>query len=167
MSARSRLFLDVLLLAVFVAAYEPGRTGIPLHRWLCLALAIPALAHLVINWDWLLRVASSLAGRLRKVTRLNFAIDTGLFLSTVTVMVSGFMVSQVIGAVFGWTATTDPSWYRVHAYSADPTIVFMLVHLALHWRWVVRVVRTRVLSGTTRPVLRGEPVRVRIDHRSR
>lgn len=147
MSARMRLAIDALLFAAFVAAYYPLKTGLAVHEWLCLIVIIPSFVHLVVNWDWAQRVATSLLGRLRSATRLNFAVDSLLLLSVVTVMLSGFVVSRVIGGLLGYQASLFPIWHRVHSLSAEATIVLALVHLGLHWRWVARVLKTRVFVG--------------------
>ena len=147
MSARTRLLVDSVLLGAFVAAYYPFKTGLAVHEWLCVIVIIPSLVHLVVNWDWAQRVATRVLGNLRATTRLNFVVDSSLFVAVVSAMVSGFVVSRVIGGFFGFAASPFPIWHRVHALSADATIVLALVHLGLHWRWVARVVRTRVLAG--------------------
>ena len=147
MSARTRLLVDTVLLAAFVAAYYPFKTGLAIHEWLCLIVIIPSLVHLVVNWDWAQRAATKLFGRMRSTTRLNFAVDSALFVAVISAMLSGFLVSRVIGGALGYSASPLLIWHRVHSLSADATIVLALVHLGLHWRWVVRVVRTRVLAG--------------------
>jgi hypothetical protein len=146
MSAAKRLLVDLVLFAAVVAAYKPDETGITVHEWLALALAIPVLLHLVVNWDWVGRVGRALFRRLRRVTRLNFAVDTLLFVATVTVMLSGFVVSTALAGALGLATDPEPIWYAVHSVSADATMALALVHLALHWRWIVRVIRVRVFK---------------------
>ena len=151
MTARTRLLLDIMLLGGIVAAYYPRSTGLPLHEWLCLALAVPALVHLVVNWDWVVRVIGRFFGKARAGARVNLVVDVALFVTSVAVMVSGLMVSRVIAGALGFSPVPDLAWLRVHSLSADATIVLALTHFALHWRWVVRVVETRVLSRPTVP----------------
>ena len=160
MPARTRLLVDTVLLAAFVAAYYPLRTGLAVHEWLCLIVIIPSLVHLVVNWNWAQRVATSLLGRLRATTRLNFVVDSLLYVAVITVMLSGFVVSRVIGGVMGYAASPYPIWHHVHAISADVTIGLALVHLGLHWRWVVRVAKTHVLAGLAASGGSDEPVPV-------
>ena len=145
MSAVKRLLIDVLLLAAIVAAYKPGATGFTLHEWLSLALAAPILVHLVVNWDWVGRAGRALFRRLRRATRLNFAVDSLLFVATVTVMLSGFAVSRALAGAIGLATDPEPIWYAVHSVSADATLALVILHLVLHWKWIVRVMRTRVL----------------------
>lgn len=151
MSATKRLLVDVFLLVAILVAYKPSATGFNAHEWLSLALTAPILLHLVVNWDWVGRAGKALFRKLRRATRLNFTVDTLLFVSTVTVMLSGFMVSRALAGAIGLVTDPQPIWYTVHSLAADATIAFALLHLTLHWKWIVRVIRTRVL--------RAQPVR--------
>lgn len=87
-----------------------------------LVLVAPTLVHLVINWDWALRVSTSFSRQLRKMNRVNPVVDIGLFFSTVTAMLSGFMVSRVISGFLGFSAPGSLVWHTVHSVSADVTI---------------------------------------------
>ena len=91
---------------------------------------------------------------------MNLVVDVALYLSTVTVMVSGFMVSRVIAGVLGLSATQDPLWYRVHSLSADAAIGVALLHTALHWRWFLRVIETR-FTGRSRAAAAARPTPAR------
>ena len=157
MTATKRLPLDAFMFAAFLAAYRPLTTGLSLHEWLAVALVTPILVHSVLNWDWAVRVTASFSRRLRAKTRVNLVVDVALYLSTVTVMVSGFMVSRVIAQVLGFSATQDPLWYRVHSVSADAAIGLALLHTALHWRWFLRVIETR-FAGRSRAATSARPV---------
>ena len=163
MSARTRLLVDVVLFGAFVAAYNPLHTGLPVHEWLCLALLAPAGLHLVVNWDWVERVCSTFFGRLRRATRVNFTVDVLLFVATVSVMLSGFMVSRILAHVFGYRPTADPLWYRVHSLAANVTVALMVLHLVLHRKWVTRVVRVRLLGGPRRAVESAGPGAAAVD----
>lgn len=140
MTAKSRLTLDVLLFASLLAAFNPHLTGISVHEWLSLAIVVPLLFHLVINWDWVVHTASRIFKRIRATSGLNLVVDTLLFISAITVMMSGFLISQVISAALGITLTADAIWYAIHSWSADATIILLAVHLALHASWIARTV---------------------------
>ncbi|MHB9002633.1 MAG: DUF4405 domain-containing protein, partial [Coriobacteriia bacterium] len=123
MSKRSRLALDAALLVALLVAFYPAITGISIHEWLSLALIVPALLHLVINWEWVVRSARTLFGRLRAVSKVNFVVDVALFVSTVAVMLSGLLVSQVISSALGARITPSMLWHVVHSLSATSTIL--------------------------------------------
>jgi hypothetical protein len=145
MTARTRLLLDLALFAAVLVAYNPSWTGLAVHEWLCVTAAVPLLFHLVVNWEWVVQVASRFGERLRAMPRLNLVVDAGLFVAVVSVMVSGLMVSQAIAGAMGLVIVPDSTWVRVHAWSADATIALLLTHFILHWRWVVSTARR--LSG--------------------
>ncbi len=145
MSARGRLVLDLTLFAGFLIAFYPETTGLAIHEWLSLAVVSSVLAHVVINWDWTTRAARKLFVRLRAASRVNFVVDTALFLSAVTVSVSGVMVSRVVAGTLGLSMAPDLIWYSVHSISAWLTIGGLLVHFALHMKWAAGVVRKMVL----------------------
>jgi hypothetical protein len=160
MSFTKRLLLDASLLLAILTAYRPGATGITVHEWLSLSLAAPVLVHLVVNWDWVGRVARRLFRKARGATRLNFAVDTMLFVATVAVMLSGLMVSRVVAGAFGLVTDPEAIWHTVHSVSADATLTLAMAHLVLHWKWIARVVRTRWLRAP-----RMAPIPVQIDRR--
>lgn len=139
MTARNRLLLDVALFAAIVAAYAPAVTGLSVHEWLSLALVVPALAHLVLNWEWVVRVARGALARLAAKSWFDALVDTVLFVSTIAVILSGLLISQVIAGAFGIATNASAVWHTVHSVSADLTIVSLLAHFALHAKWMARV----------------------------
>jgi len=144
MSTRNRLLLDVALFAAIVIAYAPSATGISVHEWLALAIVVPTLLHLVLNWDWVVRSASKLIDRLSTVSRLNLVVDVALFVAAVTVTVSGFMVSQAISTALGISVTATALWASVHSFSADATMLLLFAHFALHAKWMARVLQSNL-----------------------
>jgi hypothetical protein len=167
MSARTRFLLDAVLLTTFVAAYRPTTTGMALHEWLGLAIVAPTLVHLTVNWDWLVRVATSTSRRLRATTRANLVVDIALFISTVTVTLSGFFVSTTLAGLVGLSPSPPFIWHTVHSMSADAFIALALLHTGLHWKWFGR--RLGLLPKrsvrTTRSRLVPAPVPVAIRQR--
>ncbi len=141
MDRKTRILVDVTLLVAFLAAYYPSATGVPLHELLCLAVIAPALFHLVVNWEWVAHTSSAVFTKIRATSALNLVVDGVLFLATVTVMVSGFMVSQTLAGLVGVTTTPDEAWHVIHSVSADVTMLAFLAHAALHVPWFVRTVR--------------------------
>lgn len=150
MSARNRLLLDLGMFAALLVAFNPGITGLAVHEWLSLATIIPLLLHLIVNWDWTLRVVSTFTERLLHVSRLNLVLDVVLFVVAVTCITSGFAVSQVITATLGLTASANVLWSALHSLSATATIVVLLAHLGLHWRWILSVARRIAMPATGR-----------------
>jgi hypothetical protein len=139
MSAASRFTVDGILLAAFIAAYNPSATGLTVHEWLSLGLVFVAIFHTALNWDWVVHVTTTFLDRIRAMSRVNLFVDLVLFVATVTVMLSGFLISRVLGAAVGLLPSTAVLWHTVHSVSADVTVVAFTVHALLHWRWIVNV----------------------------
>ena len=78
---------------------------------------------------------------------MNLVVDTLLFLSTVSVMLSGLVVSTTLPALFGTTTSPSVIWHALHSVTADATILLMLVDLGLHWRWTTRTIGRLVAPG--------------------
>jgi hypothetical protein len=140
MSRRSRFFIDIALLIGLLVANDPERTGLAIHEWLSIALIVPLVVHLAINWEWTAHVTKRFFERLFRVSRLNLVVDVGLFISTVAVMVSGLAVSSVVTGFLGVGNESNALWLAVHESSASATIALLLVHFALHGRWFVQTI---------------------------
>lgn len=159
MSSRYRLLLDVGLFAALVVAYAPSMTGLSVHEWLSLAILVPFLLHMVLNWDWVIRVAKGAMVRLRATTIVNAVVDLALFVSAVTVVLSGLLVSQVVMGTFGLEISVSGLWSTVHSVSADTTVALLLLHFVLHAQWMARVFQSLIdrIDPTDSSSLSSEP----------
>lgn len=134
MTARERLALDAAILAALVLAANPLVTGMGLHEWISITLIAPVFIHLLVNWDWVARVAAGLLGKLRMTSRINLAIDIALFVSTVGVTISGFLVMPGLANAMGLQASGI--WHAIHLWTSDLTIGCMVGHLVAHTSWI-------------------------------
>jgi hypothetical protein len=141
MSARARLWLDLALFGALFLAYNPAWTGVAVHEWLCVIAIVPLLFHVIVNWDLTLAILRRFAEKLRATPKINLVVDTALFIVAVTAMLSGLLISQSVARAFGITIMPDSLWVSTHTWSADATILLLLVHFVLHWRWVVNAAR--------------------------
>ncbi len=138
MSVRARLWLDLALFGALFIAYNPAWTRIAIHEWLSVIVIVPLLFHVIINWDQTLRILSRFAEIVRATPKINVVVDAVLFVAAVTVMLSGLLISQYVVRAVGLTITPTALWVTTHRWSADATMLLLLVHFALHWRWIAR-----------------------------
>jgi hypothetical protein len=138
MSARARLWLDLALFGALFLAYNPAWTHIAVHEWLSVIVIVPLLFHVIINWDQTLAILRRFAVIVRATPKVNLVVDAALFVAGVTVMLSGLLVSQYVLRAVGISVTPTALWVTTHRWSADATMLLLLVHFGLHWRWVVR-----------------------------
>jgi hypothetical protein len=151
-AARTRLdfWFDAILLLGFTLAYSYGFTGIGIHEWLGIALGAALLLHLTLHWDWVIRTTRKLVSP-RGPDKLIYLVNLALLVAMTFCVASGILISRVALPSLGIYPLTGPFWTEFHFKTADVTLFLVPVHVALRWRWIVRVGR-RLL--TWRPVRR-------------
>lgn len=149
MSTRARLLLDLGIFGALVIAFNPAWTGVSVHEWLSIAVIVPLLLHVIVNWEQTIHFIEKFADRLRNKSRVDLLVDIALFVSTVAVMLSGLLISQAISGFLGVAINPSALWVAVHSVSADLTIALLLVHLALHWRWMLNAARKLTTTPLT------------------
>ncbi len=124
----------------FLVAFEPNLTGISIHEWLSVALALTLILHAALHWDWVIKIAMRFLRKRSHTSRLNFAVDALPFAAFVLAMLSGILISRSVLAVLGIQLTASPTWRFLHSWSADASLILTGLHFALHWKWIVNAV---------------------------
>ena len=139
MSARARLWLDLALFGALFIAYNPAWTRIAIHEWLSVLVIVPLLFHVIINWDQTLRDpepvrrdrpgdAQGQPGRGRGPVRRRRDRDAERPAHLPVRRESGRPDDRA--DVRCGSART--------AGRPTPPSLLLLVHFALHWRWIVK-----------------------------
>jgi len=162
MNTKTNLIIDAGILAGFLAAYDPELTGIAIHEWLSLALAVIALLHLLLHWQWVVCAVQRFFKRWQNGQRLNFIVDLLLLLAFSGVTVSGIVISRAALPALGLSLPGTSAWRAVHSVTADASLILTGLHFALHWRWIVCAVRTYVIQPVSR-LLRRRPAALQPD----
>jgi len=140
------LIIDAVLLAVYAIAANPAATGLLIHEWVSIGALLVALVHTVLHWDWTVETLRRFLGKLAVAPRWNLVIDVVAFVAFIAVMISGFGVSRHVLLVFGYFAPGYFVWKPVHSISAVALLALVIVHLAMHWKWIATAVRTRIVE---------------------
>ncbi|NTW29573.1 MAG: DUF4405 domain-containing protein, partial [Coriobacteriia bacterium] len=111
-----------------------------------LGVLLVALVHTILHWDWTTDTLRRFAGRLSVASRWNLVIDVVLFVALMVCMVSGIMVSRHVLIAFGLFAPGYFVWNPLHSISATVVLALVLVHLAMHWKWIAVAMRSRVID---------------------
>jgi len=145
-AARTRLdfWYDAALLLGYTLAYSYGFTGIGIHEWLGIGLGVALVLHLTLHWDWVIRETSRLLSP-RGPDKLIWVVNLALLLAMTLCVASGVAISRVALPFVGLYPLGGPFWERLHILTAEVTLGLVPVHVALRWRWIVRVGR-RLLS---------------------
>jgi len=121
-----------------------------LHTWFGVAMIAAAVVHFAIHWNWVKgtakRVAKTLTGRGAAMNRhgyFNVAIDAAVAISFLLAAVSGLYFlfagrGQAAAPAFIFSGYT---WDLIHTWSGVILIIAVVIHFAIHWRWVTKVTR--------------------------
>ncbi len=78
-------------------------------------------------------------------TKVNFTVDTVIFFVFVLLVATGLLIRYVLpegsGRFFTQFGLTRHDWGAVHFWLGLAMITGVAVHLAMHWRWIVAVVK--------------------------
>lgn len=147
----TNLVLDGALFVAFLIATAPHFTGIAIHEWLGIALGAAVITHLVIHWSWIVGVARRFFNRTTASARLNYGLNTLLFVVFTTIIFTGLMISETALPWIGIRFERDRLWTHLHHLASDAAVFLIGGHVALHWRWIAHVTR-RLLARFPRNV---------------
>ncbi len=133
MNAKKSLVLDGLLAVAFVASLVPNLTTVAGHEWLGLVVTLAFIVHFAAHLRLLpdrngLRVA-------------NLCVDGIALVVLATCAVSGLLVSGAVLPAFGLYAEGYFFWDPLHATAAKVLLALVVVHLALHVRFMTGALR--------------------------
>jgi hypothetical protein len=120
-----------------------------LHTWGGIVMIAIAAIHLILHWPWVVnmtrRAYKDLAGINGKMNwrgRLNLILNVVVGFSFLLTAISGIyflFVTGGRGAVDPLFLFTRITWDLIHTWAGIALITTGVIHLAIHWRWVVNV----------------------------
>jgi len=146
-----------------IAGYQGGRnplygivifferhTWSDIHIWSSVIIMALAALHIPIHWDWITKMTRSGVrsifgkSKLNKFSQFNLYINVLVGLSGLICGVSGlyFLFESVLVPVgsSGWLFTRFV-WDMIHTWSGVVVTAAAVLHFAIHWRWVTKVIR--------------------------
>lgn len=138
---RKIIAVDIAALVGLVVVLNPAVTGVGLHEWVGLGAFALLFVHCVQHFDW---IAETIAGMVRRPvpTRVgNFVLDALILVALVVVMLSGLLVSGAVLPSLGLFANGYYFWDPLHAISAKVLLALLLVHVAVHGKWLLNFFR--------------------------
>ncbi|NMC14345.1 MAG: DUF4405 domain-containing protein [Chloroflexi bacterium] len=141
-----KLSLDVITGISTLVLLSPPLTGIPVHEWLGLAVCVPLLFHLLINWLWICTTTRCFFRKLPWQTRINYILNALFFMLMTAEGFTGLMISKEILPLFGLSASRNYFYRALHSMLADSLLVVFGLHLGMNWKWVAAVIRKHVFA---------------------
>ena len=146
MKVKTNLLIDLGIFVALLVALEPGLTGIPIHEWFSAAFAGAIVVHLLLHWDWIVSITAHFLKRLFHETRFNYVVDFLVFLSFITVMLSGLLISRTVFPALGIQVQVTRAWRSIHSLSADASLLLIGLHFAMHWKWIVSSLKRYIFT---------------------
>lgn len=115
-----------------------------LHTWFGLAMIAIVVIHLAIHWRWIVTMTKQAIRalivptcQLARGAWINIAINITIALGFLLTAISGlYFFFEPAKRAFIFTATT---WDLIHTWAGVAMVGAAMLHLAIHWRWIVNV----------------------------
>ena len=133
------LAVDAAVLAAYAAAANPALTGVGVHEWLGLGALLLLVVHAALHGGWVAETVRALRSGPAPSRIGNLAVDALAFVALAACVVSGLLVSGDVLRAFGWYAEGYYFWDPLHAVSAKVLLALVVVHVALHAKWIVGI----------------------------
>lgn len=132
MDVRKLFIVDAVAFAIFAVASLPSLTGIGAHEWLGLGVLFVLFVHCVFGMGRLLDFLKHHARR----RALSLLLAVALLGALAVTVVSGMMISGAVLPSMGYFAPGYYFWDPLHAAAAKVLTALLIVHLAMHGRWI-------------------------------
>ena len=109
-----------------------------------------ANCHLLLDWNWVVGLTKKLFRKVAFKARLNYILNWLFFIDGVIVMWSGILISEIALPLFGIQPVGGHTWKTIHSVSADISLFILAIHTALHWDWIVTVVKRYLIQPLRR-----------------
>lgn len=146
MSTKNNLTLDIVIFTALLAVANPSLTGNTVHEWLGIALTGAIVTHLLVHWEWIVRVGREFFKKLFHQSRLNFLMNTLFFIAMTGSFFSGILISKDVMSALGIQLNVSGGWESLHHLTSDLSVILLGVHTALHWKWIVNAVSRYILN---------------------
>jgi hypothetical protein len=149
----SALYLDSLLLLIFLLLLSPRLTGLRVHEALGLSFVSPIFFHLLIARAWITLSIKRFWNLANRRARVNVCLNVVLFVLIVIEIFSGLMISRVALPYVGLRTINDRAWRLLHNLALNWTLMVVGLHIAMNWTWIMTAFRRRVSNKPSAVVL--------------
>jgi len=134
-----KFLLDLLLVVIFLNIFESELIGATWHEILGLGIGVLFAVHLMFNWTWIKKTTGNLFNPAFKLKpKLFYVLNTLSFICIVTMMYTGIEISRVLFP--SEAAVANHNLMEVHEAVAHALLGLFVLHIALHWRFIVNAV---------------------------
>jgi hypothetical protein len=139
---KTNWLIDATLFIGVLISFWLDITGVEFHQWLGIAATLLATYHLVAHWNWFEAVTERFFGRTSGQARLYYLIDIALMFGFWLILITGMMISTW----FDLSLTNYTAWRDLHIAISITTLIFVLVKIGVHWRWIINTAQRYIFS---------------------
>jgi hypothetical protein len=150
----------------------PRYMWVDIHSWISIAVICLILIHLILHWRWLIETMKRFKDYILKQQKAvleRYIAALTLFVLTAFEVLSGCVLWLIlprgggnmhptqlgIGRTF-WGLQRNV-WVDLHAWVAVLMVAIIVVHVVIHWRWIVNVTLGKI-KGMKNHGAVGQPV---------
>jgi hypothetical protein len=123
-----------------------------LHTWTGVAMIATVLIHLVLHWNWISGTTKRTVAEIFN-NKHQMSSRNRIFIAVDLIIAIGFFLTAVSGIYFllgpaGVSSRNTPAfifsaqtWDLIHTWASVAMISGLMLHLALHWSWIVSVTK--------------------------
>lgn len=131
------LIVDAAALIAYLVVANPAWTGIGLHEWLGVGVYVVLFVHVLFHMDWVFNTTKRAWTHRSWATTGNWCLDVLIFISLTLCTVAGVLISGDFLPALGLYADGYYFWDPVHSFSAKLLLALLIVHIVVHWKWIV------------------------------
>ena len=140
-TAKRNLVINIIALAIYLIVANPTVTGIRIHEWLGLGLLVVFLIHFIVHYDWMVDTLRNFFTKPTFSRQGNLIVDCLILIVFMTAIVSGIGISGAVLLDFGLYVEGYYFWGPIHSVSAKLLLALLVIHMVVHWRWMVSFMR--------------------------
>lgn len=137
------VYLDTAMLLLVCVLETIKLTGLEWHQWLGFALCPLVLLHVLLQWQWFATQFRNMGKRGGYRIRLSAVLNLVLFVLMAAVLFSGVFASRQSTALIAERLGRVRVWHEVHGWLNFVLVVFVGLHLALNWDWILAALRRK------------------------
>lgn len=139
----TNLIIDSAIFIAFLVAMAPHFTGMAVHEWLGIAFGAAIVTHLLLHWQWIVEVTRRIFSKATGSARINYILNLLLFIDVTVIIFTGLLISKSALPALGMQITLSGGWKMLHTTSANIFVLLTGLHVALHWQWIVSMIKRR------------------------
>lgn len=140
-------WIDALMLVGYLFCFYLEFTGVTGHEWLGVGIALLAIFHTWLHWDWVMAVTRRFFSGTGARSRWYYLVDLLIALGFVVILETGLAISTWMNLdIVNYIA-----WLDAHIYASYATLALLVLKVGIHWRWVVNFTN-KIFGSEKKPV---------------